>query len=120
MATAAPPPAATHVAPAPTVPAAAVPAAVAHETPVDTGPVPGGGSALSQASKALAKGDTARAVSLARQAVSGNPSNADAWLTLGAALQASGNGGAARDAYKSCVAQAHTANVNECRMLAGP
>jgi cytochrome c-type biogenesis protein CcmH/NrfG len=52
--------------------------------------------------------------------VSGNPSNADAWLTLGAALQASGNGGAARDAYKSCVAQAHTANVNECRMLAGP
>ena len=118
--TAAPPPAATHVTPAPTLPAAALPTAVAHEQPVDTGPVPGGGSALSQASKALAKGDTARAVSLARQAVSGNPSNADAWLTLGAALQASGNGGAARDAYKSCVAQAHTANVNECRMLAGP
>jgi DNA-binding response OmpR family regulator len=113
----APQPAATHV---PTFPTAVAPTAAAHEAPVDTGPVPGGGSALSQASRALAKGDTARAVTLARQAVSGNPSNADAWLTLGAALQASGNGGAARDAYKSCVAQAHTANVNECRMLAGP
>jgi hypothetical protein len=126
------PPVATHVAtalPVPTAPVAAVPAheaapahetAPAHEAPVDTGLVPGGGSPLSQASKALAKGDTARAVSLARQAVSGNPSNADAWLTLGAALQASGNAGAARDAYKSCVTQAHSANVNECRMLAGP
>ncbi|HEY3817364.1 MAG TPA: response regulator [Polyangiaceae bacterium] len=116
VATAAPQPAPTHVAAAQPVPAAAP----AHETPVDTGLVPGGGSPLSQASKALAKGETARAVTLARQAVSGNPSNADAWLTLGAALQASGNGGAARDAYKSCVAQAHSANVNECRMLAGP
>ena len=118
VATFAPQPAATH---APAVAtAAAVPTAAAHEAPVDTGLVPGGGSALSQASRALAKGDTTRAVALARQAVSGNPTNADAWLTLGAALQASGNGGAARDAYKSCVAQAHTANVNECRMLAGP
>ena len=113
-------PAATHAPGIPAVTAAAAPTAAPHETPVDTGLVPGGGSALSQASKALAKGDTTRAVTLARQAVSGNPSNADAWLTLGAALQASGNGGAARDAYKSCVAQAHTANVNECRMLAGP
>jgi Flp pilus assembly protein TadD len=112
-----------HAAAIPGVPAAAftaaAPAAAAHEAPVDTGPVPGGGSALSQASRALAKGDTARAVSLARQAVSGNPSNADAWLILGAALQASGNGSAARDAYRSCVTQAHSANVNECRMLAG-
>jgi DNA-binding response OmpR family regulator len=96
------------------------PTAAGHETPVDTGPVPGGGSPLSQASRALARGDTARAVTLARQAVAGNPANADAWLTLGAAYQASGNGAAARDAYKSCVAQAHSANVNECRMLSGP
>jgi Tfp pilus assembly protein PilF len=82
-------------------------------------PAPGGGSPLSQASRALSKGDTTRAVELARQAVASNPSNADAWLTLGAAYQASGNGSAARDAYRSCVAQAHTANVNECRVLAG-
>ncbi|MGD0529287.1 MAG: response regulator [Polyangiaceae bacterium] len=121
-ATAAPPPAATHVAVAQTapvvVPTAAAPAAGGHEMPVDTGPATGG-SPLSQASKALAKGDTAKAVTLARQAVAGNPGNADAWLTLGAALQASGNGGAAREAYRNCAAQAHSANVNECRMLAG-
>jgi cytochrome c-type biogenesis protein CcmH/NrfG len=83
-------------------------------------PSTGGGSPLSQASRALAKGDTPRAIALARQAVAGNPSNADAWLTLGAAYQASGNGAAAHDAYRSCVAQAHSANVNECRMLSGP
>jgi hypothetical protein len=39
--------------------------------------------------------------------------------TLGAAYQASGNGGAARDAYKNCVAQAKSANVSECRTLLG-
>jgi DNA-binding response OmpR family regulator len=99
--------------------ASVAPGAVGHETPVDTKPTAGGGSPLAQASRALAKGDTARAVELARQAVSGNPGNADAWLTLGAAYQASGNGSAAREAYKNCVAQAHTANVNECRMLSG-
>ena len=55
----------------------------------------------------------------ARQAVANNPGDADAWLTLGAALQASGNGGGARDAYRNCAAQAHSANVGECRMLSG-
>jgi Flp pilus assembly protein TadD len=80
---------------------------------------PAGGSLTSQASHALVRGATARAVELARQAVAGNPSNADAWLTLGAAYMASGNPGAARDAYRSCIAQAHTPNVSECRVLAG-
>jgi len=77
-------------------------------------------SLVSQANRALAKGATARAVELARQAVAASPSNADAWLTLGAAYQTSGNSGAAKDAYRSCVAQAHSANVSECRVLAGP
>jgi Flp pilus assembly protein TadD len=72
-----------------------------------------------QASHALSRGATAHAVQLARQAVSANPGNADAWLTLGAAFQASGNPAAARDAYQGCVLQARTANVSECRMLAG-
>src|SRR5580704_10313778 len=84
------------------------------ETSLETGGATGG-SLISQADRALRKGDTAKAVSLARQAV---PANADAWLTLGAAYQASGNGGAARDAYKSCVKQAHFANVTECHALA--
>jgi Flp pilus assembly protein TadD len=95
----------------------AAPPAVGHETPVETAPVHG--PPLAQASRALAKGDTARAIELARAAVASNPGNADAWLTLGAAYQASGNAAAARDAYRSCSAQARTANVTECRVLAG-
>jgi DNA-binding response OmpR family regulator len=87
------------------------------ETPLETGST--GGSLISQAGAALRKGDTTKAVSLARQAVAENPANADAWLTLGAAYQASGNGGAARDAYRSCAKQAHFANVTECQSLAG-
>jgi hypothetical protein len=89
------------------------------EKPLDTTPEPAGETLVMQASHALSRGATAHAVELARQAVSANPGNADAWLTLGAAFQASGNASAARDAYQSCVAQARTANVSECRMLAG-
>jgi DNA-binding response OmpR family regulator len=91
----------------------------AQERPLDTRPEPAGETLVMQASHALSRGATARAVELARQAVSANPGSADAWLTLGAAFQASGNPAAARGAYQSCVAQAKTANVNECRMLAG-
>jgi len=50
--------------------------------------------------------------------VAENPSNADAWLTLGAAYQASGNGGAAKQAYRDCTKQAHFADVTECFALA--
>ena len=37
-----------------------------------------------------------------------------------AAYAASGNPSAAREAYRSCVARAHTPNVSECRVFAGP
>jgi DNA-binding response OmpR family regulator len=100
-------------------PTAASPAVPAQEAPLDTGD-PRKGSLVAQAGHALSRGATARAVELSRQAVAASPSNADAWLTLGAAYQASGNPSGARDAYRSCVAQAHTANVSECRVLAGP
>ena len=79
---------------------------------------PPGGSLIAQASRAMQKGDRQLAVDLARQAVAQNPSNADAWLTLGAAYQSSGNGGAAKDAYRSCTKQAHSGNLNECYVLA--
>jgi cytochrome c-type biogenesis protein CcmH/NrfG len=49
-----------------------------------------------------------------------SPANADAWLMLGAAYSASGNPGAAKDAYRRCVAQARSANLSECRVLAAP
>jgi hypothetical protein len=78
----------------------------------------GGGPLLAQASRALRDGSLVRAVELAREAVNASPGNADAWLTLGAAYQATGNTAAARDAYRSCVEKARTANVGECRVLA--
>jgi cytochrome c-type biogenesis protein CcmH/NrfG len=56
---------------------------------------------------------------LARQAVQANPGDADGWLTLGAAFQATGNLIAAQEAYRRCVEQARTANVSDCRALAG-
>ncbi|MDP8999812.1 MAG: response regulator [Myxococcota bacterium] len=77
-------------------------------------------SLVALASKELANGAAKRAVDLARRATAANPADANAWLTLGAAYAASGNQTAARDAYRSCVAQAHSANLSECRMLAGP
>ena len=105
--------------PGTTAPTSLIPLAdTGHEQRLDV-PATTGGSLIYQASRALQQGDKQKAVDLARQAVSQNPANADAWLTLAAAYQASGNGGAARDAYKSCVAQAKSANVSECRTLLG-
>jgi Flp pilus assembly protein TadD len=71
-----------------------------------------------EAERALASGATAHAVELAQRAVAENPADADAWLTLGAAREASGDAKSARLAYRSCVAQAHTAGLNNCRVLA--
>lgn len=87
------------------------------EKPIDTGAT--GGSLLSQATRAMQQGDSAKAVSLARQAVGENPANADAWLTLAAAYQASGNSGAAHGAYVNCTKVAKYANVTECFARAG-
>jgi DNA-binding response OmpR family regulator len=88
------------------------------EAPIDTPSQQSqAGSLVAQASRALAGGATARAVELARQATTAAPTDANAWLTLGAAYSAMGNASAARDAYRSCVAHARTPNVSECRMM---
>ena len=89
------------------------------EAPLDV-KEPRGNSLISQASRALSSGATARAVELARKATTANPADANAWLTLGAAYTAMGNASAARDAYRNCVAQARTASVSECRVMFGP
>jgi len=98
--------------------AASPPPAPRGEQPIETTPETSG-SLLAQASRALAGGATGRALELARRATSIAPSNADAWLTLAAAYEAAGNPSAARDAYRRCIAQARTADVSECRVLAG-
>jgi DNA-binding response OmpR family regulator len=90
------------------------------EAPLEPSPAATRGSLVSQASQALASGAIARAVELARQATVANPADANAWLTLGAAYAASGNPAAAREAYRSCVAQARSANASECRTMARP
>jgi len=78
----------------------------------------GQSSMVLEAERALARGATARAVELAQKAVAENPGDADAWLTLGAAREASGDANSARLAYRSCVAQAHTVGLDHCRVLA--
>lgn len=97
----------------------ALPTGPVRETPLE-GPDAPGASIVSQANHALRRGATAKALTLARQAVAQTPADADAWLTLGAALQSSGDSAGAREAYSSCLTRAHTANISECRLLARP
>jgi DNA-binding response OmpR family regulator len=89
------------------------------EKPIDSRRPTVGGSLTMQASQALAVGAIGHAMQLAREAVAASPRDANAWLTLGAACQASGNAAGAREAYRSCIAQAHGPNVSDCRALAG-
>ena len=125
-----PAPAPTRTAASPAPPSAPSPATPRTSSPAPSPTARGGetaldvpagapsGSLVKQASQALASGSMGRAVELARQAVAANPGDADAWLTLGAAYQASGQSGAAQNAYRSCLAQAHGPNVSDCRVLA--
>jgi CheY-like chemotaxis protein len=101
------------LAPAPAPP----PAPIAQATP-DTKPAASTGNATRDAQKALDHGDTARAIDLARKATSADPSNAEAWLTLGAAYEAAGRASYARGAYQSCVQHGKGERVEECRALA--
>jgi DNA-binding response OmpR family regulator len=70
------------------------------------------------AQRALLKGDTSRAMEFAQKAVTKDPSDADGWLTLAASRKASGDLAGAADAYRGCIAQAHTVGVMNCRVLA--
>ncbi len=75
------------------------------------------------AQKALEKEGNAasasRAAELAWKATKRDPSNAEAWLTLGGAYHALGNRAQAQQAYRSCAKQAAGPRVAECRALAG-
>jgi CheY-like chemotaxis protein len=62
---------------------------------------------------------SSRAAELAWKATKRDPSNAEAWLTLGAAYQNLGNKAQAQNAYRSCAKQASGPRVAECRALAG-
>ncbi|MDB4938551.1 MAG: two-component response regulator [Labilithrix sp.] len=64
-------------------------------------------------------GSASRAADLAWKATKRDPTNAEAWLTLGAAYHALGNKAQAQQAYRSCAKQATGPRVAECRALAG-
>ena len=113
------------------------PSGVVTDTPPATATVParveapdasaGAGAAADaftqQAQKALDNEkdprSASRAAELAWKATKRDPSNAEAWLTLGAAYQSLGNKAQAQNAYRSCAKQASGPRVAECRALAG-
>ncbi|MFO0678551.1 MAG: response regulator [Polyangiaceae bacterium] len=85
--------------------------------PDPAAPPPNAAKLTRQAQALLDRGATGAAIDLARKATQADPSNGEAWLTLGAALDAKGNGKDAREAYKTCVAQGKGPSVGECRAM---
>jgi Flp pilus assembly protein TadD len=67
----------------------------------------------------LERGQTARAIDMAKRATAASPGDAEAWLTLGAAYDAQGKRAQARAAYQSCVDRGQGSRVAECRALLG-
>jgi DNA-binding response OmpR family regulator len=111
---------ATATAPTTTTTATATaPTATATATTTATAPNAGGGSALKRAQQALDRGQSALAADLAKQATQQNPSDAEAWLTLGGAYDMMGAKAAAKSAYQSCVAKGQGPQVAECKALLG-
>ena len=100
----------------PPTPAEPAETAAAEAKPHPTA-APATGNATRDAQRALESGDTAKAIDYARQATASDPSNTEAWLTLGAAYEASGRPALARTAYRSCAAQGRGDRVAECRAL---
>ena len=133
----APSTAVTATGPASHPPAGTKPSGVVTDTPPATATAParveapdasaGAGAAADaftqQAQKALDNEkdprSASRAAELAWKATKRDPSNAEAWLTLGAAYQSLGNKAQAQNAYRSCAKQASGPRVAECRALAG-
>jgi hypothetical protein len=95
--------------PAPTPPVA--PAAVA-----EVAPIPARAS-REEARHALDRGAAEAAIAAGLHSVELDPTDADAWLILGAAYQLAGKGPEARSAFYSCSKLAKRGDVRECRAL---
>ncbi|MEO6574669.1 MAG: tetratricopeptide repeat protein, partial [Polyangiaceae bacterium] len=108
---------APEVVPAPGPPVVAPP--VTNPTPPDVAPPTAKGTLIQQAQHMLERGNAAGAIDLARRATDKDPTDAEAWLTLGAAYDTAGNHAKARTAYQSCIDKAQGARVSECRALLG-
>jgi Flp pilus assembly protein TadD len=106
-------------APSPASPSAASSRVVVPQTPAAATEGQTGASLTQQAQRMLERGSTSRATELARRATVADPSNAEAWLTLGASYDAAGNRSQARLAYKSCADSGKGPRVGECKALLG-
>jgi len=99
------------------------PTTTAHVDAPDAAASSAADSFTQQAQKALDNEkdprSSSRAAELAWKATQRDPSNAEAWLTLGAAYQNLGKKAQATSAYRSCAKQATGPRVAECRALAG-
>ena len=111
-----PPPVAHAPTVAPSLPPAAAPAPEPKAARTAATPS-GGGNPTRDAERALESGDTAKAIDFARQATSNDPTNTEAWLTLGAAYEAAGRASMARGAYRNCAIKGRGDRVAECRAL---
>jgi len=79
---------------------------------------PEGGPALAELGRLmLARSHTREAAELAERATAIEPTNALAWVTLGAARQARGDRQGARQAYQNCVKLGKGRYVSECRAM---
>jgi hypothetical protein len=106
--------------PAPTTPPAAAPVATsAHPSaPAAIASAPKtAGEARDLARRALERGKARDALAAAEQATTLDPSDADAWLLLGAANQEMGRPAAARTAFTACVKSAKHGPVRERRAM---
>ena len=74
-------------------------------------------SLVREAQRALERGDASSGRDLAAEATRRAPSSGEAWLTLGAALEALHDGAAARAAYQTCASQADEEHARECAAL---
>jgi tetratricopeptide (TPR) repeat protein len=70
-----------------------------------------------KAQQALERGKVKEAIAHATQSTEADPTDGEAWLLLGAALQEGGNFKAAREAYGKCVKQGTRGPRHECRAL---
>ncbi len=70
-----------------------------------------------RAKRALESGRLKEAVTAGEHAVTLDPTDADAWLYLGAAYQELGDQGNANRCYRACLAQGTHGNKGECSMM---
>ncbi len=74
---------------------------------------------LGKAQRYLEQRAPGKAAEIAHRITVHQPTNADAWLTLGAAYEALGQPKSAKEAYRSCAAKASGAGAAECKALLG-